>query len=219
MQNFKISVLARFNLEKVRVKSSNRRKGIGVIGFFFMVLTASLFIFFILYISRNRIESRPRSKSSIARREMRSLATGIESYYVDHDSYPAYTIGLKHSANGFLDEKWESVYIKIPTFRNNDGESFSTITTPVAYITSYFSDPCAPKKGVSFAYYSVDKEDCSGWILWSPGPDEKYDLDINSVKEYYDPSIAQTSGELITRFAYDPTNGNESEGDVFRVKM
>ncbi|PKO16486.1 hypothetical protein CVU37_10935 [candidate division BRC1 bacterium HGW-BRC1-1] len=54
----------------------------------------------------------------------------------------------------------------------------------------------------------------AGWIIWSPGPDEEYDLDWT----LYNPDDPQPSPELLT-FAYDATNGSVSGGDIFRVKQ
>jgi LigT-like phosphoesterase len=73
-------------------------------------------------------------------------------------------------------------------------------------------------RGSSYGYYSVNEEDASGWVLWSAGPDGKYDLDIDIVKRYYNPSIEQFPEEFYSRFSYNPTNGTGSEGDLIRVK-
>jgi type II secretory pathway pseudopilin PulG len=43
-----------------------------------------------------------------------------------------------------------------------------TLTTPVAYITSYPVDPFADTRGLSFGYTNAAN---SGWVLWSFGPD------------------------------------------------
>ncbi len=56
----------------------------------------------------------------------------------------------------------------------------------------------------------------AGRILFSPGPDEDYD--IRHPEEVYDSELKQPSPLLIT-FAYDATNGTKSSGDVFRVKQ
>jgi Tfp pilus assembly protein PilE len=206
----------RLNPQKVRVKLTNRRKGIGVIGIIIIICAIG---FLVLIKIPCFLEAQTRSKISRTKADMRSLSVALESYYAENDAYPVYTVELEHSANGFLGEKWEKTFSNISTFRNNDGEPFHSLTTPLAYIESYLSDPFAPYPKASYAYYSVSIDENSGWILWSPGPDEKYDMDIDSVKEYYDPAIDQPSNELLTRFAYDPTNGTISAGDVFRVKQ
>ena len=62
-----------------------------------------------------------------------------------------------------------------------------------------------------FEYYPHGK----GWIMISPGPDCKFDIDP---AKCYDGNIPQPS-ELLIRMSYDPTNGTVSPGDVWRVKQ
>ncbi len=160
-------------------------------------------------------------KVSRIKADMRSLATGLECYFIDHGSYPNYVVGGPHSANGFLPKKWKRIFDHIPTFENSDGRPLHTLTTPQAYLTGYFSDPFSVR-GATFAYYCVNNPDDpekSGWIVWSPGPDGRYDLDYEAVKKYYDSKIPQPSREMLVLFAYDPTNGVFSRGDIYRVKQ
>jgi hypothetical protein len=204
------------NFKKVQGKSSTRQIFTGL--FWAFIIVSGLFLIEFLGSNRYYLSHPPRSKISRVKADMRSLASGLESYFVDHGSYPAYTLGLKHGANSFIDKKWDETFFRIPTFRNNDGEFFHALTTPLAYITGYFADPFSYVKGASFAYYSVKKNDVWGWIVWSPGEDGEYDMDIGSAKAFYDPSIEQPSMDILTRYTYDPTNGTKSDGDVFRVK-
>ena len=128
------------------------------------------------------------------------------------------------------------------TFRARDAASLVTLTTPIAYITSYFPDPFADTQGITFRYYTDER----GWILGSFGPDvdeagggdlywtavDDFDPDdkaANSVETAYDSQVAQPSDILLTAasdgqegrnaFTYDPTNGTVSQGDVWRVKQ
>jgi hypothetical protein len=80
-------------------------------------------------------------------------------------------------------------------------------------MTHLFPDSFA-EEGATFGFYSVKKDDKAGWVVFSPGPDQKYDLDW----KLYDPTVTQPSPELL-RYAYDPTNGTVSVGDIFRVKQ
>ena len=148
--------------------------------------------------------------------DQRSLATGLEAYFLDHNSYPNYAVGGPHSVYRIF-PKYKAIFDRIPTFETADGRSLHTLTTPVAYITAYFDDSFSVKYA-PYAYYCVnDRNGVSGWIVWSPGPDGVYDLDIDAVKKYYDPRIPQPSAELLSLFTYDPTNGYYSRGDVYRV--
>ncbi|MDX2177365.1 MAG: prepilin-type N-terminal cleavage/methylation domain-containing protein [Candidatus Sumerlaeia bacterium] len=188
----------------------------------------------------NFLEAQVRSKVSRVRSDMRSLATGLESYYIDNNQYPAVT-------NDQLDLSADRAQItgaaadqRGRTFRLRGTTQLSTLTTPVSYLTSIFGDPFSDTRGLSFRYFA----DSSGWILNSFGPDvdeaQRGDLgfdaagdgrdndDANSVETIYDSRISQPSLFLIVggrfgtpaaAFTYDPTNGTTSEGDVWRTKQ
>ncbi|MBN1478383.1 hypothetical protein JXA47_16635 [Candidatus Sumerlaeota bacterium] len=95
-----------------------------------------------------------------------------------------------------------------------------TLTTPVAYLHSHPTDPFADSPGATFGYF----HDPGGWIVWSPGPDRDENApegpgDLGALVEFtYDSSIAQPSPRLLT-FQWDPTNGHQSSGDLFRVRQ
>ena len=150
--------------------------------------------------------------------DMRSCANGLEAYFVDHQCYPEYSVGGPHSAfSRYIDHR--DIFQNIPTFEMADGRDLYTLTTPVPYLSSIFTDPYSARDA-PFAYYTVkDKNGCHGWIIWSPGYDYVYDLDINTVRKYYHPGVTQPSRELLTLFCYDPSNGTLSRGDIFRVKQ
>lgn len=187
----------------------------------------------------NFLEAQVRSKVSRVKADQRSLATGLESYFVDNNDYPLYGIG-DAAANGFaqLDPDGgpvgDSGAGEVLTFRvwgdgDDPANSFATLTTPQAYLTSYFSDPFADTKGAIFCYYA----DMNGWIIGSFGPDtdeaDGGDLGWNADKEYgiatqYQSAQSQPSEYLLTgeddeSFTYDPTNGTITPGDVYRVKQ
>jgi Tfp pilus assembly protein PilE len=159
-----------------------------------------------------------RSKASRVRADLRSLATGVESYFVDNNVYPNYSDNPAINANREAAQE-APVLFDVPTFRADYPRSgYFTITTPIAYITSYFTDPFAPAKRATFAYWTPDpKSDAVGWIMWSPGPDKDYDLTIANVALAYNPNDRVPNDYLIER-TYDSTNGTESNGDVYRIK-
>lgn len=179
----------------------------------------------------NFLEAQVRSKVSRVRGDQRSLATGIEAYYVDNNAYPTWTKTDTQSANNLgLSPTQECA--KIHTFRVwGSGEllRFHTLTTPISYITSYFRDPFADTRGATFGYYC----DANGWILYSFGPDTdegkagRGDVDPD-VETVYRSTISQPSLTLIAGrssatgndcYTYDPSNGTISPGDVWRVKQ
>jgi hypothetical protein len=171
-----------------------------------------------------------RSRVSRVKVDMRTMATAIESYYVDNCLYPAMIKG-EGGANSFAGKN-AGVY-KILTFRvwknQAEKETFKTLTTPINYLESYSPDPFAISRGATYGYY----HDANGWILWSWGPDvdenkpDQWDLAADVEKVYYS-AIRQPSLELLCgtssapahhAYTYDPTNGTVSPGDIWRVKQ
>ncbi len=167
-----------------------------------------------------------RSMVSRVKADQRTMATALESYFIDNDSYPAMVP--------------MSVYMTVPehlaAWKAEDMHTMETgraglngLTTPAAYVTGFPVDPFTNEPSVAFwhngdffrdvydqgfapfAYYGNDL----GWILISPGPDLDYDVEPEAE---YDATICQPSDRLILK-AYDPTNGVISDGDVFRVKQ
>jgi general secretion pathway protein G len=149
----------------------------------------------------NFLEAQTRAKVSRARADLRSLATGLEAFYIDNSRYPRAVMGSDPTSISAGDP----MMAMQSTFSTAD-----SITSPIAYMTSYPVDPFSPS-AAPMCFHS----DAAGWILISAGPDGDYDIDP---KQVYRSGIPQPSAELL-RFAYDPTNGTTSNGDVFRVRM
>jgi len=91
------------------------------------------------------------------------------------------------------------------------------ITTPIAYIDDIPEDAFSPDNPIQYMHVkmSVDGETKTGWILWSIGPDGYNDVDVDHVEERlnrnpFDPA------SVFSDQTYDPRNGSESEGDIFR---
>ena len=181
--------------------------------------------------------------------DQRSLATGLESYYVDNNKYPLWaaqnyqdgaeqlpwpTLGWGH-CNGFSGTGTGASTIHSFAVRTGTGteDLFFMLTTPISYMSSFLPDPFADTKGSCYAYYAQK----AGWILYSFGPDVDEaphgalgwcgDIDL-TVETLYNYRISQPTTFLITgngaydgaeSFTYDPTNGTASAGDVWRVKQ
>ncbi len=143
--------------------------------------------------------------------DQRSIALALESYYVDHKSYPAWAIGM-YGVNNKL--RASDPAFAMPTFmiRSANRPRLATLTTPVAYLSDYVSvtDPYAPTKGAHYGYWTDGK----GWILYSAGPDETYDI---VPSQDYTPGLP-TKASLIHK-TYDATNGSRSRGDIWKVKQ
>lgn len=196
----------------------------------------------------NFLEAQVRAKVSRVKNDQRSLATGIETYYVDNNQYPiaaregsgnrpapAAGIPVNPASAGNVNRYLTNTTGSSPVAQyysfatraaSGNGSTFATLTTPISYITSYFADPFTDTRGATFAYM----QDTNGWILWSPGPDtdESAQTDLYPLVEtIYNSSFSQPSTELVAgtaaapkgAFTYDPTNGTVSEGDVWRVKQ
>jgi hypothetical protein len=105
-------------------------------------------------------------RSSVARAQdsMRTLATAIESYYVDNMEYPAMA----------MDHIWAAGAYTLPadvpvsrTFRMRNESQMMTLTTPIGYVVAYPVDPFREVKGTTFSYFNAGH----GWLLASWGPD------------------------------------------------
>jgi general secretion pathway protein G len=191
----------------------------------------------------NFLEAQVRAKVSRVKADLRSIATALEAYFIDNNAYPVYTTDTSSSTNADLGFTATDDAADLPAFRIRlSGDEFQTLTTPVSFITSYFSDPFALTRGLVFSYYT----DTAGWIIWSLGPDSDENNGGSSVasdlgpenayETVYNSAIAQPSISLIAggspgapdgdanggdgnSYTYDSTNGTTSEGDVYRTRQ
>jgi len=143
----------------------------------------------------NFLEAQTRAKVSRVKADQRSLATGLEAYYVDNNNYPAWTCrgtggnpkldatggpgcsmdwgtGPLGHANAFSGSATGAA--SIHSFRvhtaapwTGTANLFFMLTTPISYVTNFFPDPFADTKGSTYGYYSQK----TGWIVYSFGPD------------------------------------------------
>lgn len=166
----------------------------------------------------NFLEAQTRSKVSRASADMRSISIAIESYGIDTNAYPASSSDPSQNFYGkFIAQSPELA--KVPTFRPGGSPGMMSLTTPIQYMTRMVGDPYAPAEGATYAFYSTPGGDLqsSGWILWSPGPDARYDLNALNIREAYDPR--SPASEMLINLTYDPTNGTMSPGDIWRSKQ
>ncbi len=149
----------------------------------------------------NFLEAQTRSKASRAKSDMRSLATALEAYWVEHSKYPVDTryIPPDNSGNDF-------------TFWMNENWSLST---PVSYITSYPEDPFWRIGRDRF--YQFGSVPC-GWIIASCGPDGD-SASRGDIKERFHYPEPTFDFEHLIPLTYDPSNGSVSDGDIIRVRM
>jgi len=174
----------------------------------------------------NFLEAQTRSKVSRCKTDMRSLATAIESYYVDNNHYP-------------------------DAYRAHDTSYFNNrlmqVTTPVAYITALPVDPFASRRTVfpyspDSTYQYVDRKtavffegaprsfgnfqqsthydsyfdsSATAWSMYSPGPD--FDRDPFGGPSPYGSPVMPPRKRVLE--SYDPTNGTVSPGAIWRTNV
>ena len=190
----------------------------------------------------NFLEAQVRAKVSRASSDMRTIATGIESYHVDHGGYPWQNLSSRslnppsqglNVAGGFA-----------PTLER--------LTTPIAYLSggSVFSDPFfanatyqganlddsvpvgnfSPLDRTSFESYwylarevnasnwgDPANEKPSWWLLSSAGPDRHQ----HNAGTFFNGAAVrlnrtETAIGLTQKMIYDPTNGTVSRGSIWR---
>jgi hypothetical protein len=152
-----------------------------------------------------------RSKVGTVQADIRSMATALEAYYVDHNALPPSDVQRNIRKRSLREPR-------MPSFANY------ALTTPVAYLSCIITDGFSAGNQ-PFVYHVVDNRNTArmrsdpwntgaGYLLLSPGPDGRFDIDWR----IYDPSVKnQPQPEFVMR-AYDPTNGVMSKGDIFRVR-
>ncbi len=180
----------------------------------------------------NFLEAQTRAKVSRAKADMRSLTTGMEAYYIDHNRYPPVFTTM-------VPAWFTTTGVGRSVFKSGqDGVSarFIPLTTPIAYITSVFAEPFAVN-GVAAGTFPQQVYDTfdyvqaaefqpgtgfgagqgsaltsgGAWRIASVGPDR--------YAAFGGRSTMDGAGHLsnINGANYDPTNGTVSVGDIVRV--
>jgi type II secretion system protein G len=193
----------------------------------------------------NFLEAQTRSKVSRCRADIRTLATALESYYVDFNSYPARnTEGENPLSAGSSESR--------PYF-----SGFRQLTTPIPYMSSIPLDPFGGSRvgnrdidwrgpayglGTGKAETRVNtghpdnlvtaRLPSNCWMLESDGPD-RWDNTSSTISTGNFPwTAAQLNADdltvavvpvsdpavkfPITYLIYDPTNGTVSMGEILR---
>ena len=180
----------------------------------------------------NFLEAQTRSKVSRARADMRTIATGLEAYYIDYNKYPA--PHDKHNQRSWFG----AAAVAEPPFHSRVS---SLLTTPVSYLTSLPDDPFRstsiptaiendpnlrlvkrrqiyfnfPFFRAAFTNFNsiqtfVTAERLAGsWFFYSVGPDSD---EFNRV------NIGNPIVAAKTYIDYDATNGTLSRGNLFRTQ-
>lgn len=188
----------------------------------------------------NFLEAQVRSKVSRAKSDMRSVATGLESYAVDYTKYP-FTDPASIDLDGFGNIR-AFAFLTVP----------NQITTPVAYMTSHIPDVfkigaeinAGPNVGSTYEESNSDRDLAFMYLNMrqagpepgDPGLGFGFFTDATTWQEYYNkwgewrlaslgPAGLYPGGTGFTGVTYqdidaiyDPTNGTVSLGLVIRTQ-
>ncbi len=157
----------------------------------------------------NFLAAQTRAKVSRCKSDLRTLHTGMESYYVDENSYVPEHLDM--TAN----EQLRHLAI------------YAHLTTPVAYITTIPVDPfkSGMRDGTSYVnnpyywYYNwlaryghpIDLVNTYGWDPWFDGQSSAIMISIGPSFK----TVASVSG--VGFGVYDPSNGTVSPGYIYRL--
>ncbi|MCB2156842.1 prepilin-type N-terminal cleavage/methylation domain-containing protein [bacterium] len=150
----------------------------------------------------NFLEAQTRSKVSRAEADMRSLATAVESYAVDHNHYPP-------SQNG------------TPRYFLTFAERLVRLTTPVAYMTSIPKDPFPDLSNNDNPLRTFDylcEEDTATVLpqVWQSFPGHEGAESAKWRLQSLGPDLEESLQSSPDPVQYDPTNGTVSFGDIHR---
>ncbi len=171
----------------------------------------------------NFLEAQVRSKVSRAKADLRSLATAIEAYAVDHNEYPPGNIEVFNPSNGTLVPDYNLILPRVARLK--------PLTTPVSFITSIPVDPFLigvelDPDNATMSYWHPAHADAhrvggafgtpnlfddvpgqatayGGYVFTSAGPDQEVELPSH-----------QLPGAVL--HVYDPSNGTTSLGEIWR---
>lgn len=172
--------------------------------------------------SQSRSDADPkniRGQVSRVKADMRTLATAIESFYIDHKFYPegrAMT-ELSRDREALASAGIGHLTTSPPGRMDPEGRRVPGLSTPIGYIArAVLKDPFSPlTRKNPYIYHLGDREKYGPkiwrWMLISAGPDGDYD---------FDPTVAfdDARAEFLTSVIYDPTNGLVSNGDLMRTE-
>ncbi|MEI7633572.1 MAG: prepilin-type N-terminal cleavage/methylation domain-containing protein [bacterium] len=172
----------------------------------------------------NFLEAQTRSKVSRVRSDLRTVTLGLESYQADNSKYPSVS--------------WLPGY-SLPCSNSRVGSKDYGMTTPIAYISSMPIDPFGNEKMSNDAYMAfnttpnywywtqdyVDQQTWGGTGAWNrSGPGSvtpcKWAMMSKGPDKVWSHTGAPQGTEEVDKpqkWAYDPTNGTISWGNITRV--
>jgi len=140
-----------------------------------------------------------RSSISRVRSDMRSLKTALEWYWNDYGAFPPAVA----PSDAHVAKAMKAAGLKSPKVVSN------ALTTPIAYLTSHFTDATLNRFPAPFHYHVGPRRA----LLMAAGRDEHYDIPLpSSADAVSDPVSLQ---HWFLNQTYDSTNGVASSGDVW----
>lgn len=186
----------------------------------------------------NFLEAQVRAKVAATKADMRTMATAIETYAIDNNTYPRRTV-----SNGTINADVNSSSFKIFADGQRRLEDLKSLTTPISYLGTLPRDlfeTTATNSTATLPWNSEDNlidywsplaahelaqgADLVGnttfsqavpWILVSVGPDLIVGQDLQTARI---PNFQQASSARTYRNEYDATNGTVSSGNVYRLR-
>ncbi|HOR29317.1 MAG TPA: prepilin-type N-terminal cleavage/methylation domain-containing protein [Candidatus Sumerlaeota bacterium] len=168
----------------------------------------------------NFLDAQIRAKVARTKADLRTLATAVEAYAVDHQGYP---VRRNSEGDGRVQPHVPELTLRL--------QQMSVITTPVGYISSLPQDVFEnhlPYPENVLDYWDSTQHSwlinsrhilrperhinpgTAGYLLVSVGPDTYLGP---TASRYGWPSIARMEGTVF--FPYDPTNGTVSDGNIY----
>jgi prepilin-type N-terminal cleavage/methylation domain-containing protein len=168
----------------------------------------------------NFIEAQARAQVSREMNDMRTIATGLESYMVDHGEYPPHGEILNANTNP-SDPIFPATQAGLATV-----EFVSPLlTTPIAYLSEYPQDPFLRRQPDEMmrAYGYIQSEQMRDIMISKNIPflteQAGKIIDTHGFWRLYAAGPDSVKGEGKQGIPYDPTNGTLSRGDIVRSHM
>lgn len=174
----------------------------------------------------NFLQAQVRAKVSRSQSDLRSLATGMESYRIDHNQYPP----------DFTDY----VYYGIERY-NHYLPRLIHLTTPISYLSSVPSDPFAQPNQTTEQFrrpytrvdsnelepilaYDYAKKDPGEWSTFEFIASHTLNMPGRGGQIHWAIRGAGPDGRSFSLgrqecILYDPTNGTISQGEIIRTNM
>jgi type II secretory pathway pseudopilin PulG len=155
----------------------------------------------------NYIQALDRTQIVRTEADMRTLANAIEAYRLDQGAFPVTVPVSSPAGPAPADHRFDRVF----TFANTVSGGPGNLTYPRPHMTSMPIDTFSRAAGRDLPYaYFVDRR-TNHWLLWSPGPDNDYDID--PIRDFW--SVSGPPRDALAQRLFDKTDPEETDGDLY----